>query len=345
MSFTAEQLAALASPVAPARIRFRRLQGRRLAYIEGWYAIAEANRIFGAGEWSRHTNEMRCVFSREAHGMFSTVYLATVRISVSAGGTTILREATGTGEGKGPTPGEAHDSAAKRAETDATKRALVTFGAAFGLSLYETSPVSPELLQNSATTERVEALGARMPTEDADASAATGSADAGSQELRAELAFPPAALHPDRTGPLSRPSSYFGREQYLQTGGLSGILVREAASSSNGEPMLPFGKTRRLRDKAHLRFVALQPCLICGRLPADAHHLRFAQPVALGRKVSDEFTVPLCRTHHRELHRTGNEAAWWENLEIDALSIAKGLWEQTHSPPLQPNSPHGSTSE
>jgi hypothetical protein len=71
---------------------------------------------------------------------------------------------------------------------------------------------------------------------------------------------------------------------------------------------LAFPEPRRLRD-GHLKFVSTQPCLICGRQPADAHHIRFAQHRALGRKVSDEFTVPLCRTHHHEIHRYGNEAA------------------------------------
>ena len=69
----------------------------------------------------------------------------------------------------------------------------------------------------------------------------------------------------------------------------------------------------RIGDREHVKFVAKQPCLICGRSPADAHHLRFAQHRALGRKVSDEFTVPLCRGHHREVHRCGDEAAWWKN--------------------------------
>jgi len=86
---------------------------------------------------------------------------------------------------------------------------------------------------------------------------------------------------------------------------------------------------KRLRDKAHLQFVASQPCLICGRQPSDPHHLRFAQPRAIGLKVSDEFTVPLCRGHHRQLHQAGNEAVWWENLQINALEIATSLWEQT----------------
>jgi ERF superfamily len=87
-------------------------------------------------------------------------------------------------------------------------------------------------------------------------------------------------------------------------------------------------KTIRLRDKDHRKFVSSQPCLVCGRSPADAHHLRFAQPRALGRKVSDEFTVPVCRVHHRELHRHGDEAAWWQKIKIDPLPIARRLWQQ-----------------
>src|SRR4051794_34826797 len=90
----------------------------------------------------------------------------------------------------------------------------------------------------------------------------------------------------------------------------------------------PIPKAVRKRDKAHLAFVAAQPCLICKRSPCDAHHLKFAQPRALGRKVSDEFTVPLCREHHQELHRHGNEVAWWANLQITPLPIASELWTE-----------------
>ena len=92
-------------------------------------------------------------------------------------------------------------------------------------------------------------------------------------------------------------------------------------------------EARRFRDKEHVKFVAKQPCLICGRRPADAHHLRFAQHRALGRKVSDEFTVPLCRGHHREAHRCGDEAAWWENTGIDPTITARSLWLETHPLP------------
>jgi hypothetical protein len=88
-------------------------------------------------------------------------------------------------------------------------------------------------------------------------------------------------------------------------------------------------KTIRLRDKEHCRFVATQPCVICGRTPAEAHHIRFAQPRALNRKVSDEYTVPICRLHHRELHRYGDEASWWAGVNVDALPIALELWRRS----------------
>jgi len=94
--------------------------------------------------------------------------------------------------------------------------------------------------------------------------------------------------------------------------------------------LLAIAEPKRIRDKDHLRFVASQPCLICGRQPSDPHHLRFAQPRALGLKVSDEFTVPLCRGHHRQLHQAGDEVTWWSNFNIKPLEVAKGLWEQTH---------------
>jgi hypothetical protein len=87
--------------------------------------------------------------------------------------------------------------------------------------------------------------------------------------------------------------------------------------------------SRRIRDRDHIRHVIKQPCLVCGRRPSDPHHLRFAQSRALGRKVSDEFTVPLCRAHHRELHRCGNEGAWWSNTGIDPLAAARALWLET----------------
>jgi hypothetical protein len=102
--------------------------------------------------------------------------------------------------------------------------------------------------------------------------------------------------------------------------------------------VLALPTSRRIRDRDHVKSVAKQPCLVCGRRPADAHHLRFAQAPALGRKVSDEFTVPLCRGHHREVHRFGDEAAWWKKTGIDPTVSARKLWLKTH--PLPPIPDH-----
>jgi hypothetical protein len=97
---------------------------------------------------------------------------------------------------------------------------------------------------------------------------------------------------------------------------------------------------RRVRDKIHLRFVAKQPCLICGRQPSDPHHLRFAQCRGLAQKVSDEFTVPLCRTHHRELHRAGKEVDWWARSGLEPTAVAYALWTQTHPLPISASLPN-----
>jgi hypothetical protein len=109
---------------------------------------------------------------------------------------------------------------------------------------------------------------------------------------------------------------------------------RDRATRVN-KTVLTLPVLRRIRDREHVKSVAKQPCLVCGRHPADAHHLRFAQSATLGRKVSDEFTVPLCRGHHREVHRSGDEAGWWERLGIDPTISARALWLKTHPLPLQ----------
>jgi hypothetical protein len=93
--------------------------------------------------------------------------------------------------------------------------------------------------------------------------------------------------------------------------------------------VLSVAAPRRYRNKDHLRFVAQQPCLVCGRTPSDPHHLRFTQPRALGLRVSDEFVAPLCRTHHREVHRVNDERAWWRQAGIDPLKVARKLWKNS----------------
>jgi hypothetical protein len=107
-------------------------------------------------------------------------------------------------------------------------------------------------------------------------------------------------------------------------------LTEKTGISEIDKSILAFPEPRRIRDRDHIRHVIKQACLICGRRPSDPHHLRFAQSRALGRKVSDEFTVPLCRAHHREVHRCGDEGLWWQNTGTDPLVAARTLWLETH---------------
>ena len=112
-------------------------------------------------------------------------------------------------------------------------------------------------------------------------------------------------------------------------------LARRTDAPSIDKSELSHPEPRRIRDRKHVRFVTKQPCLICGRIPSDPHHLRFAQHRALGRKVSDEFTVPLCRGHHREVHRYGCEPRWWQKVGIDPTAAARALWLKTHPLPVR----------
>jgi hypothetical protein len=115
-----------------------------------------------------------------------------------------------------------------------------------------------------------------------------------------------------------------------RTDASAGRKISTETGKAPDKPAVPtLGKTVRLRDKEHRKFVSRQSCLVCGRTPSDPHHLRFVQPYALGRRVSDEFTVPLCRVHHRDLHRHGDEAAWWGKLSIDPVPLALKLWQDT----------------
>src|SRR5437016_749778 len=127
-----------------------------------------------------------------------------------------------------------------------------------------------------------------------------------------------------------------GSEPVEQGNWAVGSEAQERANRID-KSVLAFGEARRLRDKDRLKYVASRSCLICGRQPSEPHHVRFAQRLAFGRKVSDEFTVPLCRLHHRELHRSRNEPLWWKTARIDPIPIARKLWEGTRpqAPPSQ----------
>jgi DNA recombination protein Rad52 len=186
MAFSAKQLKALRRNLDHRYVRTREAHGRELSYVEGWYAISEANRIFGFDGWSRETIESKCVLARENRGSFLAVYVARVRITVHADGATIIREGHGTGDGHGSSPGEVHDTALKAAETDATKRALATFGKPFGLALYGNGKNAP-FPKTSAREPKPAGLG---------------------EEVR---------FARDDTTPIPRPSRYYGRRQDLVT--------------------------------------------------------------------------------------------------------------------------------
>src|SRR5262249_49615292 len=234
MGFSAKQLGALKRNLAGRQIRTREAHGRELSYIEGWFAISEANRIFGFDGWSRETVESRCVLARENRGSFAAVYIAKVRITVQTDGSTIIREGHGSGEGRGPSPGEVHDIALKAAETDATKRAFATFGKPFGLELYRQS-----------------------------------------QKASRETAFkspiiPPTRLgfHPDDTTPIPRPSHYHGwrEDPKIETGPptTKAPPLAPTVPGKIDKSALALPEPKRRRDKSHLRFVASQPCIVCG---------------------------------------------------------------------------------
>ena len=324
MSFTTTQVRKLRSKRKPQPIQTREADGVTLSYLEGWHVVAEANRIFGFEGWDRETVSSDCVWTKQVNGRYCAAYVCRIRVRVRAGDVLITREGSGAGESNAASPGQAHEFAAKAAETDATKRALMTFGNAFGLSLYGGTqdtktkgaepagrPPSTTLRQDAASTALEPSASQEpepQPTAAAEEPRATDHARAPGHSLPVTLPGPDWP----RINPLEEAERLSQERQERQE------RVDKSA--------LALSEPRRIRNSGHLAFVASKPCLICGRNRAHAHHLKFAQPTALGRKVSDEFTVPLCPTHHRELHRHGDERAWWAARGIDALRVAGELW-------------------
>jgi hypothetical protein len=431
-----------------------------LSYIEGWHAIAEANRIFGYDAWDRQTMTTKCVWEGLWRNKNACSYIARVRVRVRAGDAEICREGCGSGHGRGTTPGEAHESAIKEAETDAMKRALTTFGNPFGLALYDkeqqnvrgrrqkgpngadrtngatTQPITwivlsaegeylsahedpidcckalRQLLEAASTTERLRSLWQRnlvtlamlkrnLPTLTTDSdhhyadilttlykrrlremheevsrrqgrghhfgaekqpetaadteesryapgSVATASAKSASAAIQGSGATAESQMSETDGTSEARDTNSEGssakvddaptQSENPNAGGrrLAGYahdqekpVKTDGTRAQIDKSALPISAPRRVRDKEHLRYVARQPCLVCGRSPGHAHHLRFAQPRALGRKVSDEWVVPLCATHHRALHGVGDEQQWWKERGIDPIGHARILWWTT----------------
>ena len=160
MSFTQQQVRKLKASVRAHHVKAREIDGKTLHYLEGWHVVSEANRIFGFDAWDRETVSSECVWRTQVEGQFAAAYLTRVRIRVRAGEGVIVREGLGSGEAIASSPGQAHERASKAAETDATKRALSTFGNSFGLSLYRDKsepprPVGGGPLQVGTAAQRV----------------------------------------------------------------------------------------------------------------------------------------------------------------------------------------------
>lgn len=327
MGFSDKQCRALRAKLNKRHVRSRTADGTSLNYIAGWHAIAEANRIFGYDAWDRETLTPTRIWSDRRRGKYLCLYTCKVRISVRAGPVVIVREGQGCGSGRGFSEDGAIEMGIKAAETDATKRALATFGDPFGLALYEGSR-----LPQPKFTLMLEA-GRTLEFDTADAMAAAMVKHVATlSSLRDVYAFWErnmpglVALRGDSEGASLVP-------EILQTLKSRGRDVSALAGSGekviepDEVPQLAFPKERRRRDKLHLKWVARHPCLVCGRTPVHAHHLKFAQPRSMGLKVSDEFTVPLCAGHHDELHRTGDEPAWWARHGIEPKKMAERLWQ------------------
>lgn len=340
MAFTTEQKHALSAKLDGRVVRERSENGKNLSYLEGWYVLSQANQIFGFDGWDRETVSLRCVWEGARQGRLGCAYLAHVRVRVRAGETIVCRDGHGSGTGAGATPGEAHELAAKEAETDATKRALVTFGNIFGLCLYDKqqsglrrarqrrTPAQPQPAQWLLRPLEAEPQGFVDPVEFcsalrqliADCASAEDVAAVWSlnTEIVSRLAAELPQLRTDRG------------EHYADI--LSSLYRKRRDALAAGPPSidksrLAIAEPRRVRNKDHLRAVASEPCLICGRTPSHAHHLRFQQLRALGRKPSDEFAVPLCRLHHKAVHETGDEQIWWQRQKVDPILEAERLWK------------------
>ena len=237
----------------------------------------------GAG---RRSNPSACWPAR-TEGTFLAIYIARVRVTVQAKGTTVIREGHGTGEGRGTSPGEVHDIALKAAETDATKRALATFGKPFGLELYRGGKAATS--ENPCPRRHQ----SRFPL--MAVSASTRMTRRRSRGHRTIMAAGIKTRWPSTSGMNdARPNGRWCR--YTQATRSAPPLAPNAQPDLTpgriDKSVLAIAEPKRLRDKAHLKFVASQPCLVCGRQPSDPHHLRFAQPEPSALKSATSSPFP-----------------------------------------------------
>ena len=357
MAFTDSQVRQLKAKLDPRYVKTRSANGANLSYVEGWHAIAEANRIFGFDAWDRRTVSTACMWSGQSGQVHAAAYTAKVRVSVRAGEIVIVREGSGTGQGRASTPGQAHELALKGAETDATKRALATFGNPFGLALYDREQAGVRKVRDASNGQGKDtsqsgpwvlrsSTGKPIASHDISSGFVEALRRAMSEADDIEILYDVWELNIETLRVLHRSTNERPGIVPTMVSHLRACAIDLVKRASNGsahpvvkghggtrqkidKSVLTMSKSRRIRCKEHLRFVATQPCLICGRSPSHAHHVRFAQSRGLSLKVSDEFTVPLCAIHHHHIHTTGKEREWWQERNIDPLKIANTLWQQT----------------
>ncbi len=338
MAFSEVQVQTLSGKLSAKHVRTRQANGRTLSYIEGWHAIAEANRIFGFDAWDRQTMAIKCVWEGTWQGKYACAYVARVRIKVRAGEGEICREGCGSGQGRGNSPGEAHESALKEAETDAMKRALTTFGNPFGLALYDKAqqgvrgkarnhkkpngqtiswillssegevislhedPVDyckalRQVIEASPSPERLRALWGRntVTIEMLRANLHDLRTEAGEhyadillglyqrqlkelhEEQEADRAEAEAVKEAAQAGKSDQQAGHVNsdevQEEPIQKVDGNGNFQGANGTGTAGQvdkSALPISTPRRVRDKQHLRYVASQPCLVCGRSPPSA---------------------------------------------------------------------------
>ena len=355
MAFNEAQVKSLEAKLNAKHVRTRQANDTTLTYVEGWHVIAEANRIFGYDGWDRRTLTLNCVWSGKIDKGYVAAYSAKVRVRVRAGAENVVREGCGCGEARAATTGEAHELALKSAETDATKRALATFGNSFGLALYDRELAGvtnrKALLTNSAedpvgiwilslvdgdqSFDRSEDFVAALrkalnETHDIEALFALWERNVDTVRAinkEANRGGTPSGIAHVLVAQLKGRAIALAKQGEKSVS--SDALAEHNAPSKIDKSQLAIPEVKRIRSKDHLRFVARQPCVICGRMPTHAHHVRYAQPRGLALKVSDEFTVPLCATHHGQNHTTGDKRRWWHERKIDPLLIAAELWAKS----------------
>jgi DNA recombination protein Rad52 len=331
MAFSQTQIRKLAGKLPERFVKTRNQRGVALSYVEGWHVIDEANRVFGFDGWDRETIWSECVWQDGRQDPKACTYGVRVRIRVRAGKTLVSREGSGVGHGTGSTLGDAHESALKEAETDATKRALTTFGNLFGLALYDKDRVGVARTKTDIGAQKSDALpvtwtlfsstGAPFQKFDNPQGYCSAAKEAllnskGLGDLEDFWKANQSSIVQLRSvWPELKTKHGVHYADVLERLYRSQILHWELEDKTR-EPHeagtidksgLALAAPKRIRDEPHLKYIASLPCLVCGRTPSQAHHLRFAQPRAMGKKVSDEYVVPLCLTHHRALHDVGSE--------------------------------------